>query len=555
MTDQLNWRNKLFYGDNLDIMRHHIPDDSVDLIYLDPPFNSKATYNVLFKEKNGTSSPAQITAFEDTWHWDTASEATYMEMVKNGPRKLADLLQTLRKVLGTNDMMAYVSMMSIRLVEMRNLLKDTGSIYVHLDATASHYVKLVLDAVFGPRNYRNEIVWRRSHPHGNVSRTYGKIHDVVFFYSKTDDYYWSKPHKPYFLPTGELDPEVAEHVLKQYTYVEEGTGRRFQPTSLLNPNPDRPNLTYEFMGHRRVWRWTKERMEEAAKAGKLFFPKDGKGIPREKRYLDEQEGIPLQDIWNDIPFSPATERLGYPTQKPEVLLERIIGSSSREGDLVLDPFAGCGSTVNVAERLHHRWIGIDITHLAITLMKKRLEDTFGDELAPFEVIGDPKDVGSAEALAHQNRHQFEWWALSLVDARPAQDKRKGADKGVDGYLNFFDDESGKAKEIVVQVKSGHVGASIIRDLKGTVEREKAVIGALITLQTPTGPMKKEAVSAGFYEPEHFPGRQYPRIQIMTVEDLLTGKELQYPRLAPESTFKKAQRKIKKKDEQGSLLDE
>ncbi|HEY5531421.1 MAG TPA: DNA methyltransferase, partial [Candidatus Anoxymicrobiaceae bacterium] len=241
----------------------------------------------------------------------------------------------------------------------------------------------------------------------------------------------------------------------------------------------------------------------------------------------------------------AKERLGYPTQKPEALIERIIKASSNEGDLVLDPFCGCGTTVAVAERLHRRWIGIDVTHLAITLMERRLKDTFGDVLAPYQVIGDPKDLESARALGQANAYQFEWWALSLIGARPAQDKKKGADRGIDGFANFFDDESGQAKKIVVQVKSGKVGSHYIDALKGVVEKEKASIGVLITLAEPTGPMKKEAAGSGFYVPEHFPGQKVPKIQILTIEGLLAGTEqLQYPRAGIEATFKKAAKKGK-----------
>jgi len=204
---------------------------------------------------------------------------------------------------------------------------------------------------------------------------------------------------------------------------------------------------------------------------------------------------------------------------------------------VLDPFCGCGTAIAVAEKLKRRWIGIDVTHLAITLMRHRLHDTFGSELSSYEVIGDPKDLESARALAkeseHEGRYQFEWWALGLVDARPAQNKRKGSDRGVDGYINFFDDNSGKAKTVFVQVKSGHINSSYVRDLKGVLEREKAPIGLLITLEEPTEPMRKEALAGGFYEPEHFPGQQYPRIQILTIRELLEGKEAQYPSLKPE----------------------
>jgi hypothetical protein len=286
-------------------------------------------------------------------------------------------------------------------------------------------------------------------------------------------------------------------------------------------------------------------MTEYAKGGRLCYT--GTGMPCYKRYLDEMPGVPLQDLWSDIPPALGSQNLGYPTQKPEALLERIIRASSNEGDLVLDPFCGCGTTVNVAERLHRRWIGIDITHLAVTLIKHRLDDTFGSELAPYEIVGTPEDIESARALAAQNRHQFEWWAISLVGALPAQDKRKGADKGVDGFMYFFDEENGPARKVVVQVKSGHVNPAQVRDLKGTVEREKAVIGVFITLEEPTAPMRAEAAEAGFYEFRHIISGQvlkFPRIQIFTVEELLAGAMVKMPAHAVEDTIRKAERKKK-----------
>ena len=286
--------------------------------------------------------------------------------------------------------------------------------------------------------------------------------------------------------------------------------------------------------------------------------RDG-GVPwTELVCLMNHEGTALPDIWVDIRriSARASERLGYPTQKPEALLERIINASSNEGDVVLDPFCGCGTAVAVAERLGRRWVGIDITHLAITLMKNRLRDTFGDDLRPYQVIGAPQDVASARALAveseHDGRYQFEWWALDLVEATPAQGRKKGADSGVDGYIDFFDDISNKRKRIIVQVKSGHVNRGQIATLKGDMEREKAEIGLFVTLSPPTGPMQQDAIAAGFYEPKHFPGQKYPRVQILTVEGLLEGEAAQYPRLAPQATFKRAPRRRRKEGTQGRL---
>ena len=520
---------------------------SVFLIYLDPPFNSNATYNVLFAEKNGTQSAAQIEAFGDTWHWDIKAEATYHDIVTNGPRKLADLVQALRAFLGQNDMMAYLVMMAARLDEMHRVLKPTGSIYLHCDPTASHYLKIMLDTILGPQNFRNEITWKRSSAHSDVKqgrKAYGNIADILLYYTKTEEYTFN----PQFADYDE------EYVRKTYNNVDPD-GRRWKSSDLTGPGgAAKGNPSYEFMGVTRYWRFRKDNMERLLAEGRIYQSGSGK-VPRMKHYLDEMQGVSLQNIWDDI--SPigaqAAERLGYPTQKPLALLERIIKASSNEGDLVLDPFCGCGTTITVAEQLNRRWIGIDITHLAITLMRHRLENAFGTELSPYEVVGDPKDLSSAQALAEQDRYQFEWWALGKVAAKPAQDKRKGADTGIDGVLNFFDDNSGKAKKVIVQVKSGHVNAAYVRDLKGVLEREKSPIGVLITLEEPTRPMLQEAAAGGFYEPEHFPGLRYPRLQILTIEGLLSGKHIEYPRLAPEATFKRAERKQKGESAQQGLL--
>ncbi|MFA4904402.1 MAG: DNA methyltransferase [Desulfobaccales bacterium] len=549
------WKNQLYFGDNLDILRgQHIPAGSVDLIYLDPPFNSNATYNVLFAEKSGEKSAAQITAFEDTWQWGQEAEGAYRDVVTLGPRKLADLLQALRAFLGQNNMMAYLTMMAVRLVELHRVLKPTGSMYLHCDPTASHYIKLLLDSVFGHRFFLNEITWKRTHSHGNVGRNFGSIFDCIFVYTKSDSYIWNQLYAPF-------PPEYIEKTFK----YRDPDGRRWQSVTLRNPGP-RPNLNFPFTAsngvtyypHPNGWSCNRERLMQYDKENRLHFPKDEKGALRLKMYLDESPGIKLQNIWDDLPVigSQAAERLGYPTQKPEALLERIIRASSNEGDLVLDPFCGCGTALNVAERLKRRWIGIDVTHLAITLIKQRLHDSFDPDLAPFEVIGEPADVLSAEALALANRHQFEWWALGRVSARPAQDKKKGADSGIDGVIYFDDDNSGNYKKVLIQVKSGGVKAGDIRDLKGVLDREKAAIGAFLTLKPPTKPMREEAAAAGFYEPVHFPGHRFPRLQILTIAELFAGKELQYPHFAASGTFKKAARQHKgrtPKDKQGELL--
>lgn len=539
------WENQLYFGDNLNVLREHVPDECVDLVYLDPPFNSNATYNVLFKEKTGSESAAQIQAFDDTWQWNIESEKIYNELATGSHEKLADLIVALRSFLGTNDMMAYLVMMAARLLELHRVLKPTGSLYLHCDPTASHYLKLLLDAILGPTNFINEIIWRRSHPKGLTKNRFANNHDVILSFAKDiSKLRWNVQYIPHEL----------EKAKKQYSFVDED-GRRYQLTSLLNPNPNRPNLTYDFCGVTKVWRWTKQRMLSEQSKGRIVVPRGGKGIPRYKRYLDEQQGIPISDFWDDISFASGAERLGYPTQKPEALLERIIKASSNEGDLVLDPFCGCGTTITVAERLNRRWIGIDITHLAITLMKARLEDSFGSACSPYIVRGEPTDLEGARALKEQDPYQFQFWALGLVKAHPLEGKKKGSDRGIDGVLGFIDDDSNQPKRILLQIKGGHVNASHIRDLRGTIEREGAAIGAFITLEPPSGPMKLEAAEAGLYIPEYFPDLQYPKIQILTIEGLLKGTErLEYPRVAPEVTFKRAEKKEKKlKSKQQSMF--
>ena len=535
LQPQMDWKNKLYFGDNLDILRAQVATESVDLIYLDPPFNSNANYNVLFKEKTGEESAAQITAFEDTWQWSVEAEAVYRELVTSGPKKLADLTQALLAFLGRNDMLAYLVMMAARLVELHRVLKPTGSIYLHCDPTASHYLKMVLDAVFGPDKFKTEIIWKRSSAHSDGKqgrRQHGRIHDVILFYTKR--YTWNPVYTPY----------DQQYVDQFYRFVEPETQRRYTTGDLTGPGgAAKGNPKYEVLGVTRYWRFTKEKMEQMIKEGRVIQSAPG-AVPRYKRYLDEMPGVPIQDLWTDVnPIAAqAAERLGYPTQKPETLLERIVTASSNEGDVVLDPFCGCGTTVAVAEKLKRRWIGIDVTYLAINLVQRRLRDSFAEHLSPYEIIGAPNDLASAEALKEISPHQFEWWAVDLVNARPANDHKKGADSGIDGYINFFDDKSGQAKQVIVQVKSGHIGANYVRDLKGVLEREKAAIGALITLREPTKPMLTEAAAAGFYEPKDFPGR-YPRLQILTIAELLEGKKILHPELRVE-TFAKAERKTK-----------
>jgi site-specific DNA-methyltransferase (adenine-specific) len=521
--------NTLYYGDNLQVLREHIPAESVDLIYLDPPFNSNQDYNVLFAERDGTKSQAQIKAFGDTWRWDAGAARTYQDVVEQGGA-VSDVMRAFRTFLGDSDMLAYLAMMAPRLVELRRVLKSTGSIYLHCDPTASHYLKVLMDAVFLPLNFRNEIIWKRSTTHSDAKR-WSPISDTLLYYSKADRATWNPP----------VVPHTDEYIADKYGNKDEN-GRRYTLDNMTSPKP-RPNMMYEWKGFASPplgWRYSKETMARLDSEGRIWYPADKDRRPRLKRYLDEMSGVLMGNVWTDIsPInSQAQERLGYPTQKPETLLERIITASSNEGDVVLDPFCGCGTAIAVAERLKRRWIGIDITHLAITLIKHRLEHAYTGR-AQYAVVGEPVSRSDAEVLAASDPYQFQLWALGLVGARPSELK-KGADKGIDGRLFFHDDPNGDTKQIIISVKAGeHIGTAFVRDLVGTITREKAEIGILISMAEPTRDMKKEAASAGFYKS---PWGTHPRIQLLTVQELLDGKRIDYPPSQQvNATFKKAKK--------------
>jgi adenine specific DNA methylase Mod len=524
----------LYYGDNLEILRNDIASESVDLIYLDPPFNSNANYNVLFKAPDGHESHAQMEAFEDTWHWNPPAEKAFDEVMQSGNTDAAEMLRAMRSFLKENDMMAYLTMMAVRLIELHRVLKPTGSLYLHCDPTASHYLKILLDAIFSPVHFRNEIVWKRSNPKSLGSINFPTCTDTVLRYSKGAKATFHQPYE-------EHDPDYVESA---YRYSDDHGAYRLLP--LLNPNDNRPNLTYEFLGVRRVWRWTKERMQKAYDEGLVVQTKPG-AVPQYKKYLSDSKGRTVTNCWTDIPQAAGNESLGYPTQKPVALLERILKASSNEDDVVLDPFCGCGTTVHAAQKLNRKWIGIDITHLAISLIQKRLRDAFGP-LTPIEVHGTPKDLGGAQALFDQDAYQFQWWAVSLVDAVPYGNKKKGADSGIDGYIYFKPD--GKTTEkAIVSVKGGkNVGVQMVRELNAVVDREKAKMGVLITLAEPTSAMRKEAVTSGYYRTEA--QGDFAKIQIVTIEQLLGGARPQTPWVAPD-VFKRAKREMK--GEQGKLL--
>ena len=533
--------NTLFYGDNLQVLREHIADASVDLVYLDPPFNSNASYNVLFREKSGEDSPAQIKAFTDTWEWTLETERTFEQDIilhPGTPSAVKDMIAAFRQFIGRNAMLAYLVMMTPRLVELRRVLKPTGSLYLHCDPTASHYLKILLDSVFGTANFRNEIIWKRQSAHSD-SRGYGSIHDTVLFYVKSSSFVWNPTYQSY-----------EDSYVEQYYRYRDDDGRRFMSADLSAAGLQGGGYEYEWKGVVRVWRAPMETMQRLDEEGRIFYTRNG--IPRLKRYLDEAKGMPMQDLWNDMESlrSWHKERLGYPTQKPEALLERIIQASTVEGDVVLDPFCGCGTAVAAAQKLNRQWLGIDVTHLAVALMKSRLKTAFNlDPGADYTVVGEPRDVGSARALWEQDPYQFQFWAVSLLEAQPQAEQRRGADRGIDGIIYFVDGPRRTPQKVVIQVKGGRVSSPQIRDLKGVVEREKAALGLFISLDDPTRDMRTEEAGGGFYHSDLWQ-QDYPKIQIRTIADLLADRGFDLPPRQP--MYQPAERVRPAEGEQGAL---
>ncbi len=529
--------NLLYYGDNLPILRDHVPTATIDLVYLDPPFNSNRSYNVLFKEESGREGEAQIRAFDDAWHWGPVAEATYQELVANAPMSVATMISAFRQFIGPNQMLAYLVMMTARLVELHRVLKPTGSLYLHCDPTASHYLKIILDTVFGAQNFVSEIVWKRTSAHSSAKR-YGPVHDTLLFYGKSASFTWVPQYEPL------NDEYVASHYRSK-----DDQGRAYTLSDLTaagtrKGSSGQPWRGFDPASKGNHWKFTLENLERLDSEGRIHFPARG-GWPRYRRYLEDIKGVNTQDVWTTIdPINAqAAERLGYPTQKPVALLERIIQASSNPGDVVLDPFCGCGTTIAAAQRLGRTWIGIDVTHLAIALQKYRLKDSFGlVEGKDYKVIGEPTDLQGARKLAHDDRYQFQWWALSLIKARPlggeagTKEGKKGSDRGVDGVITFLDDPSARAKRLLVQVKSGKVKSGDIRDLRGVLDREQAEMGAFITLDEPTPEMLAEAASTGVYRSPTWQ-RDYPRLQVLSVAALLGGGEVKMPPAA--TTFKQA----------------
>lgn len=538
--------NRLYYGDNLGVMRQSIPTESVDLVYLDPPFNSARSYNVIFARHQiePNADAAQLQAFDDTWQWTPVTEQQYAAYVSGElPNGVADALTAFRTLLGENDAMAYLVNMAPRLVEMHRVLKRSGSLYLHCDPTMSHYLKVLLDAIFGAESFRNEIVWRRTSVKGDARTKYGRNHDLLLYYAAGND-------TTFYAQTTE---HLEEYRARFRRDDNDGRGP-YRDGPLDSPNL-RPNLTYEYKGYpppHNGWRVSREEMERLDADNRLIFPTKATARIMRKLYLKERDGVPLGDVWTDIsPLnSQAAERLGYPTQKPLALLDRIISASSDPGDVILDPFCGCGTSIDSAQRLDRQWIGIDVTYLAIDLIEKRLEHTFGLEISgTYEVLGIPRDRAAALALFSRSPFDFERWAVSLVNGQPNQ--KQVGDKGIDGVARFALDGRGGIGRALISVKGGRqLNPSMVRDLGGTVATQKAEMGVLITNSPPTRGMTDEANHAGTYEHPHY-SDAYPRVQMITVDELLSGKR---PKMPPTMLPYIQALRVKTLADQGSLFE-
>ncbi|WP_017294409.1 DNA methyltransferase [Geminocystis herdmanii] len=538
--------NQLFYGDNLDVLRRHIKDESVDLCYIDPPFNSKRNYNQIYNNI-GKEDRAQAQAFIDTWTWDDLANIGLAEIKENYhgkfTQKTVDLICGLEPVLGKGSLFAYLVNMTLRIVEIHRVLKPTGSFYLHCDPSASHYLKLVLDAIFCSQkgDFLNEIIWKRTTSHSDAKKRFGRNNDIILFYVKTaNNYTWNPQYG-----------NLSDKRMNNYNYQDED-GRLWASGDLTAKGLSGGGYEYEYKGVKNYWRCPLETMKQLDVENRLYFTSKG-GI-RIKRYLDENKGQLIQQIFDDIPpiSSQAKERLGYPTQKPKALLERIIKASSNKGDVILDAFCGCGTTVEVAQLLDRNWIGIDITYQSIGVVIKRLEDSFGKEvLENITLNGIPKDMESAQALAlkkdDRTRKEFEKWAvLTYTNNRAIINDKKGADKGIDG-IAYFDSGKDKPEKIIIQVKSGKVKSGDIRDLLGTMTINEATLGIFLTLNEPTKDMIKTAKEAGIYQSK-FMSNPVDKISIVTIREIIEEQKRLDIRLVLE-VLKSAEKQRETKSDQ------
>jgi site-specific DNA-methyltransferase (adenine-specific) len=507
--------NTLYCGDCLDVLRQFVPDELVDLVYIDPPFNSKRDYNLFFDDKK---LQTQRIAFEDTWTYKNVQDSLE-ELHTLEHENLWSLLLVYQKV--APHAFPYLVMMALRLLEIHRILKARGSFYLHCDPTMSHYLKSVGDVVFGRDNFRNEIVWKRTSAHSD-SNTCGNAHDIILFYSRSDDFTWKQQFQPY----------DNEYIESHYRFLD-ANGRRFRTDNLTAMGLSGGGYTYEWNGVTKVWRVPMKKMKELHEAGRIRYTKSGGA--EYIRYLDEMPGMPLQDIWTDLPpiNSRAKERLGYPTQKPKALMQRIVQASSNEGGVVLDAFCGCGTTIDAAESLKRQWIGIDISPMAISLIKRRLRDTYKSKLSPYEVKGIPVDEASAIKLWQENKYAFQdWWLLEFE----VFSEGKGADKGIDGVgLYKVGKRANDTLKVAFQVKGGeHISSKDVDALLGILAKFECQAGVFLTIEPPTKPMVETIATSGRVTT---PIGMFPRLQLLTLKDFFEGKKLKLP--AENITFKKA----------------
>ena len=526
----------LVRGDNLEEMRK-FPDACIDLIATDPPFNSKRDYFVPYRDAHGQEPDTLVRAFTDTWSWGEAAEEAYQHLLVEEGGQIGDTIQGLRQFLNETPMMAYLVMMTIRIVEMHRLLKPSGNLYLHCDPTASHYLKIILDAVFKPQQFRNEIIWQRTSTH-NDGNQYGRIHDTILFYSKSEQWTWNPVYT-------ELDPAYKK---KKYRYLDERglyridnlyasgvtqKGESGQSWRGINPSlsgnhwraPRRaswpegvePPENYESLS-------VHEKLDALDANGLIYWPPTG-NVPGFKRYLSTSKGRMVQDIITDIKQlgKNSPEKTDYPTQKPIALYERIIEASSNKGDLVLDPFCGCGTTLMAAEAQDRHWIGIDVTYLATGAVKFQIEKFFPQLRNNITITGTPENVEQALDLARTNPQGFEEWCVTHV-LKFKSNAKKVADGGIDGTFRFpigrvkGKQEYGRA---VAQVKGGNYTLGHIRDFRTAMQNAEADLGIFVVTSPPSSGMRTEASRAGTYR-HPFLNMEAPCLQIYEIQDYFSG---------------------------------
>lgn len=510
--------NKLFYGDNLSIMQR-MAKHSVDLIYLDPPFKSQQNYNLIYKTLTGKPVPEQAEAFCDTWEMDAEKEriarAMPILMREHGVEEYYVefwrlWIQALRHT--QPHLLAYLIYMVERLLHMKSILKPTGSIYLHCDPSASHYIKVMMDGIFGHRNFRNEIIWKRTTAHSSAKK-YAPVHDVLLYYVRGRKPTWNTPRTDY-----------APEYLDRYYRFDDGDGRLYWRADLTaagvrNGETGKPWRGFDVTAKGRHWAYSPEVLERMDREGRIYWPPGGKW-PQQKRYRDQLKGKAVADIWDDIDrINPVGgERMGYPTQKPIALLKRIVLASSNPGDVVFDPFCGCGTTIYAAHETGRKWIGCDVAILAIRLIREQLATRYGlIEDEHFVIDGIPNSVEAARELWDTDKFQFEHWAVERVGGFPT---KKTADKGIDGRIYF--ETQKELAVMVLSVKGGSVRPTDIRDLTGVLSTEPgARLAGFISMHEPSKAMKEAAAKAGTWE---YRGVQYPRVQLLTVEEIVEGKK-------------------------------